>query len=130
MCSSVVIHQEKCWARQTRRRQSREYASSGPVSPEEYQTARASVSTVTSNAARFRPLAPVGGTMWAASPASSSRPNCIGSATKLRMAVMPFSRTGPVARLQPGTVSSRAASSAQIRSSGQSAMSSSGATCR
>ena len=30
-------------------------------------------------------MAPVGGTIWAASPARNSRPYCIGSATKLRM---------------------------------------------
>ena len=53
------------------------------------------------------PLAPVGGTMCAASPARNSRPYCIGSATKLRIAVTPFCITGPspsvaaVVRLQP-----------------------------
>ena len=39
----------------------------------------------TSATARLSPLAPVGGTMWAASPARKSRPYCIGSATKLRI---------------------------------------------
>ena len=47
--------------------------------------------------ARFMPLAPVGGTMWAASPARNSRPCCIGSTTKLRIAVMPFCSSGPSA---------------------------------
>src|SRR5260370_41012138 len=44
----------------------------------------------TSAAARLSPLAPVGGTMCAASPARNKRPYCIGSATKLRIAVMLF----------------------------------------
>jgi len=38
--------------------------------------------------ARFSPLAPVRGTMWAASPARNIRPYCIGSHTKLRIGVM------------------------------------------
>jgi hypothetical protein len=45
------------------------------------------------------PLAPVGGTMWAASPARNIRPNRIGSATKLRSGAMLFSIDGPVTRL-------------------------------
>ena len=49
----------------------------------------------TSVAARFRPLAPVGGTMCAASPARNSRPKRIGSATKLRSGAMLFSIDGP-----------------------------------
>jgi hypothetical protein len=36
------------------------------------------------------PLAPVAGTMWAASPARNSRPCRIGSTTKLRMALTPL----------------------------------------
>ena len=40
--------------------------------------------------ARFIPLAPVGGTICAASPARNSRLYCIGSATKLRIGVTPF----------------------------------------
>ena len=43
---------------------------------------------------------------------------------------MDFSSTGPSVSDQPGTVSSRARSSAQIRASGQAARSSSGATWR
>ena len=39
--------------------------------------------------------------MWAASPARYRRPCCIGSATKLRMPVTPFSRIGPSASVQP-----------------------------
>ena len=38
------------------------------------------------------PLAPVGGTTCAASPARKSRPHCNGSTTKLRMPVIPFWR--------------------------------------
>ena len=53
--------------------------------------------------ARFRPLAPVGGTMCAASPARKSRPYCIGSTTKLRMPVTPFSRIGPSSSVQPSS---------------------------
>ena len=75
--------------------------------------------------ARFMPLAPVGGTMCAASPARNSRPYRIGSTTKLRMPVMLFSSTGPSVSVKP-SAASRRCSSAQIRSSGQSAMSSSG----
>ena len=54
----------------------------------------------TSATARFRPLAPVGGTMCAASPARNSLPYCIGSTTKLRMPVMPFCSTGPSSSFQ------------------------------
>jgi hypothetical protein len=46
-------------------------------------------------AARLRPLAPVGGTIWAASPARNSRPDRIGSATKLRNGAMLLSIDGP-----------------------------------
>ena len=71
-----------------------------------YQAARASASTRTSATARFMPLAPVGGTMWAASPARNSRPKRIGS-TELRMPVTPLS-IGPSSRVQPSSVASRA----------------------
>ncbi len=54
----------------------------------------------TSATARFRPFAPVGGTMCAASPARNSLPYCIGSTTKLRMPVMPFCSTGPSCNFQ------------------------------
>ena len=67
-----------------------------------YQDASASASRRTSRTARLRPFAPVGGTMCAASPARKSRPCRIGSATKLRIGVMPFSSTGPSASVQPG----------------------------
>ena len=53
----------------------------------------------TSLAARLRPLAPVGGTMWAASPARNRRPKRIGSATKLRSGATLFSIDGPVTTL-------------------------------
>ena len=41
-------------------------------------------------------MAPVGGTMWAASPARNSRPKRIGSATKERRGAIDFSNEGPV----------------------------------
>ena len=47
-------------------------------------------------------LRPVGGTMWAASPARKRRPCRMGSATKLRIGVIPFSSTGPSVSVQPG----------------------------
>jgi hypothetical protein len=121
---------EKSWARQTRRRQVADQASSRSVAPVRYQAARASASTRTSATARFMPLAPVGGTMWAASPARNSRPKRIGSTTKLRMPVTPLSRIGPSSRVQPSSVASRAWSSSQIRPSGQSSIGSSGSTWR
>ena len=52
--------------------------------------------------------------MCAASPARKSRPCCIGSATKLRIAVTPFSRIGPSASVQPSSPR-RSWSSSQIR---------------
>ena len=45
--------------------------------------------------ARFSPLAPVGGTICAASPARNSRPYCIGAATKARTGVTPFWKMRP-----------------------------------
>ncbi|GAA2221254.1 hypothetical protein GCM10010429_55520 [Micromonospora olivasterospora] len=75
------------------------------------------------------PFAPVGGTMWAASPASSNRPYRIGSVTTLRTDVSPFSNTGPDRRSNPSTAS-RTANSSQIRSSGQSSIRSPAGTCR
>ena len=41
-------------------------------------------------------VAPVGGTMWAASPARKSRPHAMGSATKLRSGAIDFSIDAPV----------------------------------
>ena len=41
--------------------------------------------------------------MCAASPARNSRPYCIGSTTKLRMPVTPFSRIGPSSSVQPSS---------------------------
>ena len=81
---------------------------------------------MTSCTARFSPFAPVGGTMWTASPARYSRPYCIGVTTKLRIGVMPFSMIGPSWSVQPSSVSKRVCSSSQMRSSGQLAMSSCG----
>ena len=45
----------------------------------------------TSLAARLSPLAPVGGTIWAASPTRNSRPHRIGSVTNDRSGAMDFS---------------------------------------
>lgn len=67
--------------------------------------------------------------MCAASPARNRRPCRIGSATKLRIGVTLESKTGPSLSDHPGTAS-RLCSSAQIRSSGQSARSVSTGTCR
>ena len=83
--ASSVIHQEKSWTCQTRAGSVRVPSRQRPVDPcgsvpRSPRPARGRRAT-----ARFRPLAPVGGTMWAASPARKSRPYCIGSATKLRM---------------------------------------------
>ena len=66
--------------------------------------------------------------MWAASPARKRRPCRIGSVTKLRIGVIPFSSTGPSVSVQPGSPS-RICSSSQMRASGHSAMSSSGRHC-
>src|SRR4029450_6752282 len=102
-CSSPVIQVEKSWARHTRRRQVADHPSRGSVAPVRDQAARASASTLTPATARFMPLAPVGGTMWAASPARNSRPWRIGSTTKLRMPVTLLSRIGPSSRVQPAS---------------------------
>ncbi len=86
-CSIDVIHHEKCSARQTRRRQSVgvrvERVAAAVAVPRGRARRRARARRAS---ARFRPFAPVGGTMCAASPARNSRPCCIGSATKLRIA--------------------------------------------
>ena len=79
--------------------------------------------------ARFMPFAPVGGTMCAASPARKSRPWRMGSATKLRIPVTPFSMSGPSFRVKPSAVS-RVPSSSQICASDQAPASVSGGTCR
>ena len=68
----------------------------------------------TSAAARFRPLAPVGGTMCAASPAKKSFPQRIGSATKLLTAAMLFSIEGQSPSPPPPT--GRAGGAARRRS--------------
>ena len=47
------------------------------------------------------PLAPVGGTMCAASPSRKSFPNCMGETTKLRMGVIPFWKIGPSLKHEP-----------------------------
>ena len=69
--------------------------------------------------ARFRPLAPVGGTVCAASPARNSRPYCMGSQTKLRNCSTSFLKMLPVLSVTPDGAS-RASNSSQIRSSDQS----------
>jgi hypothetical protein len=128
-CSMDVIHQEKWVARQTRLRQVSEYASAACAWPSLSRLVRVWASAVTSARARLRPLAPVGGTMCAASPARNSRSYRMGEATKLRIGVMAFSVIGPSFSSQPGTVR-RWRSSDQIRSSGHWLMSSSAGTCR
>jgi hypothetical protein len=55
---------------------------------------------MTSETARFMPLAPVGGTICAASPARNSRPERIGSDTKERSGAMFFSNEGPRVRFR------------------------------
>ena len=59
----------------------------------------------------------------------NSRPQAIGSATKLRIGVIPLSRTGPSCSDQPGAAR-RTCSSPQTRSSGQASRRSEGSTCR
>jgi hypothetical protein len=49
-------------------------------------------------AAKFKPLALVGGTMCAASPAKNMRPKRIGSVIKLRSGSMLFSDLAPEKR--------------------------------
>ena len=84
----------------------------------------AGASRATSATARLSPLAPVGGTMCAASPARNSRPCRIGASTKLRIGSTLFSVIGPGVSCHPSwPCPSRTASSAQIRSSDQSATS-------
>src|SRR5918998_291504 len=63
------------------------------------------VRTRTSATARFMPLAPVGGTMWAASPARKRRPWRIGSQTKERIWTMLFWKILPSVSVQPSPVS-------------------------
>ena len=75
-------------------------------------------------------MAPVGGTMCAASPAITRLPWRIGVNTKLRIAVMPRSRIGPVLNENPSPVGSRVSNSDQMRSSDHSSMRSSAGTCR
>ena len=87
-------------------------------------------SSFTSVAARFRPLAPVGGTMWPASPARNSRPKRSGSHTKLRSGAMLFSSDGPVTSASRPLSSRRRRSSRQNASSDQSSIRSLSGTCR
>ena len=108
---------------------SRSSAPAARPSPSWQRAASPSASTRTSAIARLRPLAPVGGTMWPASPARYRRPCCIGSTTKLRMPVTPFSRIGPSCSVQPSRPTRRWSSS-QMRSSDHAARSSSGRHCR
>src|SRR3984957_16180257 len=81
-CSIVVIQQARWVARQTRSRQWSEYASASSDWPSRTSLTSAVASAATSATARLRPLAPVGGTMWAASPARNSRRYRIGAAPK------------------------------------------------
>ena len=59
----------------------------------------------------------VGGTTWAASPARSKRPNCMGSATKLLKGVMDFSSDGPVISCSAVSAGRRRRNSSQNASS-------------
>ena len=123
--------QEKCCAppdaaqarrRSTRRgrtrRRRRTSASSAPAS------------TRTSATARFRPFAPVGGTMCAASPARNSRPCASARATKLRIGVTPFSRIGPSASGRPSRGRGAARARPRCGRRASPASRSSGGTCR
>jgi len=106
-----------------------EYASASSHDPSSNAARNALASTTTSENARLSPFAPVGGTMWAASPARNSRPCRIGPATKLRIAVTDLSVILPSPTDQPSSAK-RFCSSVQIRSSGHPSTGSSGATCR
>ena len=64
------------------------------------QWVRARARVTTSLTARLSPLAPVGGTMCAASPARNSRPWRIGSWTKLRIGVTDLAVIGPRSSVQ------------------------------
>ena len=54
----------------------------------------------------------------------------MGSVTKERIGVMPFSKIGPSLTRQPSSLAMRSCSSSQMRSSGQLSSSSSAGTCR
>jgi len=54
-----------------------------------------------SDAALLSPRAPVGGTMWTASPARNRRPYRIGSATKLRSGALPLADSKSNFRFTP-----------------------------
>ncbi len=84
----------------------------------------------TSVAARFSPFAPVGGTMWPASPARNNLPKRSGSTTKLRSGAMLFSMEGPVTSSSRPFSSSRRRSSDQNASSDQALAESVSGTCR
>ena len=72
-------------------------------------------------------MAPVGGTMWAASPARKSRPNRSGSATKLRSGAMLFSMRRAGRHRSATSGGRRARTSSKKRSSDQSSTFSSSA---
>ena len=111
--SIVVIHQEKCSARQTRRSAVSEYAASGVLSPSRYHAPSAAASTRTSATARLRPFAPVGGTMCAASPpgragrAASARRRAPHSGHALLDDRALTER--PAVEVEPGVIPSRSA---------------------
>ncbi len=85
---------------------------------------------LTSVAARFKPLAPVGGTMWPASPARNMRPKRIGSVMKLRSGAMLFSIDGPVTSFSRPSSSRRSFNSCQNAVSVHSSTLSVSGTCR
>ena len=61
----------------------------------------------------FSPFAPVGGTIWAASPHRNSRPHCIGSVTKDLKGAIDFSIEGPVTSASATSAGRRRRSSSQ-----------------
>jgi hypothetical protein len=88
LCISDVNHQEKRVALQIRDSARGEYSSSSVERPCRKCSISASDRTRASAAARFRPFAPVDGTMCAASPTRNKRPKRMGSDTKLRNGAM------------------------------------------
>src|SRR5699024_2946223 len=114
---------EKFWAFHTRLVAVCEYPARASASESLSALIRAGARTETSAKARLRPLAPVGGTVWALSPARNSEPCCIGSVTAERNGSTVLSVIVPVLSSKPSGPATRDCSSVQIRSSDQSAAS-------
>src|SRR5262249_26440732 len=126
-----VIHHEKWVHRQTRRSARSEYASAALLSECRRSRTRAGASSATSATARLRPLAPVGGPMWAHSPARNRLPYRIGVWTNDRIGRTDLSVTGPEDSSHPSRpCPSLVASASQIRSSGHSSIDASLGTWR